>query len=217
MQADVTQSPALHKHGNVIGDFTSLHMNFKNRQRFTKQALQLKQSSLHIHRKNFFDEIEYDVSFEQIGNKKKIQVLTSNLFYIGIFIFVFGLCFVLASIPETAAVLVFLSSIFIVVAFFTKTKTITVATYQGEDIVLFFNNTNKQEVSEFADLIIESSNNFLFRKYGKIDKDLPIEPQLDNIEFLRNREVITEEQYVTLKNQLLGRSNKSSIGFGASA
>ena len=43
---------------------------------------------------------------------------------------------------------------------------------------------------------------------------LPIEPQLNGIQFLRNRDIISEEDYESLKNKLLGRSNKAYIGFG---
>ena len=66
---------------------------------------------------------------------------------------------------------------------------------------------------EFANQIINSGNSYLLNKYSKIDKDLPIDSQIYNLEFLRNKEIITEEQFENLKNQLLGRENKSSIGF----
>jgi hypothetical protein len=42
---------------------------------------------------------------------------------------------------------------------------------------------------------------------------LPIEPQLNRLQFLRNREVISEEEYDKLKDQLLGKDIKNGIGF----
>ena len=66
----------------------------------------------------------------------------------------------------------------------------------------------------YADQIIEASNGYLLRKYGKVDPSLPIEPQINSIQFLRDREIISEEEYESLKNQVLGRTNKTAIGFG---
>lgn len=86
--------------------------------------------------------------------------------------------------------------------------------YDGNNIELYFTKRNKASVIEFAEQIIGSVNSFLLTKYGKIDKSLPIENQLNNLEYLRNREIISEEVFESLKNKLLGRDNKSSIGFG---
>jgi hypothetical protein len=205
----------VNKPNRVTNSFYLPCMIFNNRRNFTRQKFQLKRTSLGISRKNLFDEVEYEISLEQISNKKKVEILTGNLFFIGIFLFAFGLCFVFGGIIEAAAILTLIAAVLVVAALINKKKVVTITTYEGDDIVLYFNSKNKQEVIEFSKRIIESSNNFLLNKYNKIDRDLPLEPQFNNIEFLRNREIITEEQYETLKNQLLGRENKSLIGFGA--
>ena len=102
----------------------------------------------------------------------------------------------------------------VLMSFINRKKTVTIPSYLGESIVLYFNKKNKQEVVDFSQRIIEASNNYLLKKYSKIDRALPIEPQIEHLQFLLNREIITEEQFETLKNQLLGRNSKSSIGFG---
>ena len=61
-----------------------------------------------------------------------------------------------------------------------------------------------------------NKHNYLLKKYSKVDRALPIEPQLENIQYLLNRDIITEEKFESLKNQLLGTENKKSIGFGQS-
>jgi len=86
--------------------------------------------------------------------------------------------------------------------------------YAGESIILYFNNKNKKEVVDFSESVIDASNNYLLKKYSKIDKALPIAPQVEHLQFLLNRDIISEDHFETLKNQLLGRDNKSSIGFG---
>ena len=67
----------------------------------------------------------------------------------------------------------------------------------------------------YSNEIINASNNFLLKKYSKIDRSLPIEPQLHNLQFLLNREIFSDEVFESLKNQLLGTENKTSIGFAS--
>jgi len=101
----------------------------------------------------------------------------------------------------------------LLLALISRKKTITIPTYDGNNIEIPFNNKNKPDVLEFSNKIIEASNNFLLNKYSKIDKALPLEGQLIKIEFLRDREILTDEGYDSLKNQLLGRENKGHLGF----
>ena len=98
------------------------------------------------------------------------------------------------------------------VTFLTKKRTVTIKCYNSTKIELFFSKYDENEVRLFADKIIEESNKYLLEKYGKVDKDLPIENQLSNLELLLNREVIDETKFQELKNQLLGRENKT-IGY----
>jgi hypothetical protein len=42
---------------------------------------------------------------------------------------------------------------------------------------------------------------------------LPIENQLTNLDFLRKKNLITQEKFEELKDLLLGRENKKSIGY----
>ncbi len=192
-------------------------MIINNRRNFIKQKLEIKKSSIKINRKSLFEEVEYEISFEQLDNKKKVQVQTnSNLFFTGIFFFVFGLFFLAGSIIEMTAICTLIAIVLMMVAFVDKKRVVTIATYQGENINLYFTAKNKEKVIEFVDQIFDAANAFLLNKYGKIDRALPIEPQLDNLQFLRNKEIISEEEYETLKNQLLGRENKSYIGFSNS-
>lgn len=187
---------------------------FVNRRYFTRQELEINKTSLKISKRNLFDEIEYEISLEQIENKKKLEVKTnSNLFIIGLFVFGIGIFFLSGSIIEMTEICSLISIVLVIASFIDKKRVITIGTYQGENITLYFTSKNKQEVIDFAEQIFQASKGFLLNKYSKIDRALPIQPQLDNIQFLRNREVISEEDYNFLKNQLLGRENKSYIGF----
>lgn len=192
-----------------------MKMIFYNKRFFKKQTFEILRTGLRIERRTSLDSIEYEVSFEHIHNKKKIQTVTNdNLLVISFCLLVIGLLFQLGSNKEFSILLLIGAAFFLSLALFTRQKTITIPTYNGEKIELFFNNQNKQEVLDFSNQIIKASNSFLLNKYGKIDKTLPLEGQLVHLDFLRDRDVITDEEYENLKNQLLGRENKGAMGFG---
>ncbi len=187
-------------------------MKLTNKRFLLKQYFELKNSSLKVEKHSLFDSAEFEISYENIFNKKKIQVVINNNFLflaffsglIGMFLFFLDWNFGVWIRP----ILVGLAFFFI--ALYKKKRTITIHTFDGNDIELFFNHNNKSSVTEFADKIIDSSNKFLLNKYGKVDKAIPTEPQLQNLMFLRDREIITDGEFENLKNQLFC---KSSVGY----
>lgn len=189
-------------------------MNFQNSRYFTRQQFEIKKSSLKIERKNIFDAIEFEIPFDLIHNKIKIQTLiNNNLIFTGLFIFFIGALFSLGSNEELMVILLSVGFLLIVIAFLGRKKVISVFTMEENGIELFFTQKNKEDVIAYSNKIINASNNFLLKKYSKVDRSLPIEPQLDNFQFLLNRDIISDDDFETLKNQLLGTENKISIGF----
>ncbi len=186
-----------------------------NRRFLKNQEFNILHSSLKVEKRTPLDSIEYEIPFEHIHNKKKIQTITNNsLLVISFTLLVIGLLFQLGSNTEVSIILLIIAAFFLTLALITRQKVITIPTYDGDKIELFFNKRNKQELLNFSNKIIEASNSFLLNKYGKIDKVLPLEAQLNNLNFLRDRDIITDKEYENLKNQLLGRENKGSLGFG---
>lgn len=185
-----------------------------NRKLFKKQEFEILGSSLKVKKSNLLDSSEYEISFEQIHNKKKVQTTTNNnLLVIAFTLLVIGLLFQLGPNTEVSITILIFAAIFLGCALVSRQKVITIPTYSGETIELFFNRRTKANLLDFSDRIIAASNSFLLNKYGKVDRALPLEGQLANINFLRDREIITDEEYERLKNNLLGRDNKSTLGF----
>jgi len=171
-------------------------------------------NSLKVETSSLLDSSEYEIPFEHIHNKKRIQTTTNdNLLVISFFLLVIGLLFQLGPNIEVSITALIAAAVFLAWALITRQKTFTIPTYDGNKIELFFNNNNKQKILDFSNKIIEASNSFLLNKYGKIDKALPFDGQLNNLNFLRDRDIITDAEYDNLKNQLLGRENKGSLGF----
>ena len=168
-----------------------------------------------VEAKGLFDAIEYEIPHEQIDNKKTVQTSINHGFLvISIFFIVFSLLFLVGTNEELTVVFVLLAFLCAVIAFVSRKSVVLLSLYGGDKIRLYFTRQNKGQVIAFADEIIEASNEHLLNKYTRIDSALPIEPQLNGIQFLRNRDIISEEDYESLKNKLLGRSNKAYIGFG---
>jgi hypothetical protein len=189
-------------------------MNFINKKLFTRQDFELLTGSLKYRKRTLFESLEYEILYDHIGNKKKIQsTINNNLFVLALSSMIIGALFLLGSLSEISPLFFFIGGLFLVVTFINRKKTITIEGLDGNTIELYYTNSNKEEIIEFADQIIASSNSFLLNKYGRIDRDLPIESQLSNLEFLRNREILTDDDFESLKNRLLGRNNKTKIGF----
>jgi hypothetical protein len=190
-------------------------MKLQTRRFLKRQGIEILRSSLKIERKSLLDYVEYEIAFENIHNKKKVQAKTNdNLLVISFSLLVIGLLFFMFNSDTAVSTFLFISGIFfLAIALVSRKKTVTIPTYDGNNIELPFNNKNKIEVLEFSNRIIEASNHFLLNKYCKIDKALPIDGQLSKMEFLRDREILTDEEYDNLKNQLLGRENKGHLGF----
>lgn len=190
-------------------------MKFFNKRYFTRQNFEIQKSSLKIERKNLFDSIEYKIPFDQISNQLKTQtIINNNLVVIGIFFIVFSLFFQLGPNDELTIIFFSIGMLITVVSFINRKKVVTITSFIEGDIELYFNNQNKEEVVEYAHSIIRAADNYLLTKLSKVDRSMPIEPQLENIQYLLNREIINEETFETLKNQLLGKDNQQSIGFG---
>ena len=190
-------------------------MTFFNRRYLTRQNFEIQKSSLKIERKNIFDAIEYEIPFDYINNKLKVQtIINNNLIILGIFFIVFSILFQIGPNDELTFIFFSVGLLFIILSFINRKKVVTITTFGENNVELYFNDRNKQEVVEYANSIIQAADNYFLKKYSKVDRSLPIEPQLENIQFLLNREIISEDNFETLKNQLLGRDSKSSIGFG---
>jgi hypothetical protein len=189
-------------------------MSYTNRKNFSVQQIEFLDNGLRISKKSPVDFVEYEIPFEQISNKKKIKsTISDGMLVTGISFFVFGLIILMIADTDPALFLMGLGLLLIIITFFRRISVVTIQTFVEDNITLHFNRRNKESVFDFADEIIARSNSFLLKKYGKIDRALAIEPQVENLQFLRNRNILTEEEYEQLKNQLLGRENQNAIGF----
>jgi hypothetical protein len=71
----------------------------------------------------------------------------------------------------------------------------------GEINLTFFQDRpSKQEVSDFISELIRLSKQSLIKKYARIDSDLPEDVVMNQFNWLKNKDLITEKEYIELKN-----------------
>lgn len=70
-----------------------------------------------------------------------------------------------------------------------------------QDLSFFRNKPDEKTVDQFVDELIERTKQFLRNKYARIDKDLNKDVQIGNFNWLKNIEVITNEEFEELKEE----------------
>ena len=73
------------------------------------------------------------------------------------------------------------------------------------NVMFLLNSPSKEEMENFIRELIKCSRHILLEKYGKIDPDLPEETQINNLYWLKNRGIISPEQYEQLKEEYRSR------------
>ena len=77
-----------------------------------------------------------------------------------------------------------------------------ITTLSGYLIDFYDKNPNKEVMSVFLETLKSKTFTYLKEKYAIIDIDLPIEKQIENLNFLKERNVISEKEYEALKEKL---------------
>ena len=180
----------------------------------TTKSVELFTNHLIVKKHSPFESSQFELSYEQIESKKSVESkINFGLLVIASFGAIVGFLYMFGNTPEISLLFYSISLVLVFIAFGMKQNLVIIKSFTGQNIELYFSSRNKNEIIDFADKIVASANSYLLNKYSRIDKDLPREPQLQNLVFLRDRELLSEEKFEQLKNQLLGRDNQSAIGY----
>jgi hypothetical protein len=177
--------------------------------------LTILKTKIRISQKSLFKYIEYDVPLEIIVHSKIVKVeINRDLIFWGLIVFIIGIVFNMLDALLFFTILSCISLTLIITGLFTRKRTIIINTLSETPIILQYRKSNQKATSDFADTILDKSKEYLINKYSKIDKDLPIENQINNLEFLWSRDLIDDLKYEELKNIILNKKARSkTIGF----
>jgi hypothetical protein len=183
--------------------------------RFLKKInVQLFENHILIRKSSPFEFSEYELTYEVIENRKSIEIKTSfGLLTISLLSFVIGfLCFA-GSYSEVSPLFFTITVLLLIIALSAKSRMVIVKSFDGRNIELYFTKRNKDDVILFIGTLIKTADKYLYKKYSKVDKDLPAEGQIERLLFLKERNLLSDEEFEELKIQLLGRTSKSNIGY----
>jgi hypothetical protein len=160
-------------------------------------------------RKNY-EQTEWTIPFEELGFKKVYQSNPKTLNYIVVSVVTVFLL-VMTSVfffqknsidSATYYVNLFLWGLIAIIFSFVGKKNELFLTGGQTSLAFLRDRPSEKQVDQFIEKLIESAKKHLKKKYTRIDKDLSEEIQLNNFYWLRNIEIITDEEYEALKKEL---------------
>jgi len=193
------------------------------RKLFTTKDFTIRQSGLHVRSKSISTLFEVEIPFEEINLKKIIIRKKSEIFLLflsGLFAIVLVINLIMKIFEEPGidwpAILIFSIITFfcIITTLFTRVHSYYIPTTNNGMLEIYYGKPNLACTEKFLDDLKLSINLFLKNKYGKIDKNLPIDTQLSNLMWLRDRDILTEEEFENLRFKLTGNEiMNNTIGF----
>ncbi|OGS70605.1 MAG: hypothetical protein A3F91_08965 [Flavobacteria bacterium RIFCSPLOWO2_12_FULL_35_11] len=184
---------------------------FKQKRFFNSKRVEFESEGITFYSGNFLNAKEIFIPFDDIlPDAITKETKTSRLF---LWITVTsGLIFSLAlwdifKIPFAVyMVVVFFSglifAVFLLLTIFSRKYMLYITTLSGYLIDFYDKNPNEEAMDEFLETLKTKTFAYLKEKYAVIDIDLPVEKQIENLNFLKERNVITEKEYEALKEKL---------------
>ena len=166
---------------------------------------------------------ETEIPYEEIDDKKIIR--ENQISYLAIIISLIMILVVILNLVDLfqgatdiklggfiAMFIVTSISIFFALAGYYKELRIPIS--RNENKLMYGAIPSEVDVDAFLAELTNAINKHLKRKYASVDRLLPIEQQLYNLIYLKDRGVISEAEFEELKGKLVGISSpENQIGF----
>ena len=187
-------------------------MKLIQKQGSRRNELELDGSILHIKTKSMGEIKEWSVDVEYIGEERFYKTYSRlGPRIIGVLFFIVSIISIVGFLMEKdwsngdnigALILgIFLFGGLGLLAFLTPLRNELYLVGGSAQVMFFLNNPSKEEMENFISEIIRRSRTALLEKYTKIDPDLPEEIQINNFYWLKQRGLISEEEYENLKQK----------------
>lgn len=184
---------------------------FKQKRYFNSKRVEFEFDGITFYSGNFLNAKEIFIPFDEIIPDAITRETKTSTLFIWITI-VSGLIFSLAlwdifKIPFAVyMVLVYFSGViftlFLLLTIFNRKYMLYITTLSGYLIDFYEKNPSKEAMNKFLETLKTKTFAYLKEKYAVIDIDLPVEKQIENLNFLKERNVITEKEYEALKEKL---------------
>lgn len=197
----------------------------KQKRYFNHRRIKLMENGVDFFFKDINEENQYFIPFEDMILNRISKRRERNLFFFVISLLAFGLGFILTisllSNKTEPMIYILPGACFVISAIlmtyflvFSSKRLIYIPLANNQRINIFQANPNEQEIDLFFTEMRSNYNTYLKRKYANINIKLDPEPQLHQILWLRNRDVISLEEYEKLRDRLLlNQVEERNIGF----
>ncbi|WP_372744721.1 hypothetical protein [Lutibacter sp.] len=185
--------------------------DFVQKRLFITKKVTFKNDGIIYYSGDFLESREIFISFDEIMTNSITREFRTNKLLIWVtiaFAFVYGF-FLLNPFninPEINSFFLYLSGflclILLILTILSRKHMLYIATLGGFLIDFYDLNPSKELVEEFLNTLKKKSFKYLKAKYTKIDVDISFEKQLENFIYLRDKNVITQKEYETLKKKL---------------
>lgn len=188
-------------------------MEYTCRKGFKHYRYRLDGDLVGISVKGLLDSVEYQVPLESIGDRKVVGVYASDSAFVSsVFSILFAILLLFFDSDKGFLLFGFIGFGSLLYGLVTRQGIVTISVLYEDNIKLYFTRKRKEEAVEFADLVISKARSFVKLKYSDFDRQMPLEKQFDNLEYLKDRNLVSTDEYNDIKNYLLG-NEKRSIGF----
>jgi hypothetical protein len=184
---------------------------FKQKRLFNSKRVEFESDGITFYSGTFLNAKEIFIPFDDILPDAITRETKTSRLFLWITI-ASGLILSLAlwdifSIPFAIyMVLVFFSgllfAVFLFLTIFSRKYMLYITTLSGYLIDFYDKNPSEEVLEEFLETLKTKTFTYLKEKYAVIDIDLPVEKQIENLNFLKDRNVITEKEYEELKEKL---------------
>jgi len=184
---------------------------FKQKRFINSKRVEFENDGITFYSGNFLNAKEIFIPFDEILPEAITRETKTSRLYLW-FTITFGLIlgFALLDIFQIPfaiyMVLVFFSGLlfvfFLLLTILSRKYMVYITTLSGYLIDFYDKNPNEKTLEKFLKTLKTKTFAYLKEKYAVIDIDLPVEKQIENLNFLKERNVITEKEYEALKEKL---------------
>ena len=185
-------------------------MKLAQKQGFKRRYFEVTEDEVKIREKSVSGIKEWTVRLENLGDQVYIEKNSKKgAVLLGLFFLAFAVFFVAVNAadrektvkPWIWLVIGAFYLLFSAIIFMVPNRREIHITGGMSSLSFFLDHPSDAEVHNFIAQIIDRSKRILINKYGKIDPDLPEETMMNQLNWLKNRDLITVDEYKALKKE----------------
>ena len=188
---------------------------------FVKRTFEFTDTGVRYEFRNLTSSLKLEIPYEEIGTKRIYQRFAHNgAVALAVFMlfasFAKTYYFIIGEHDDLIFTLIVLAifGLTLFMVYFGYRDMVLVEAVNPPFLEFYAKRPSKGEVEKFLSELQLRTKTYLIKKYGERDHNIPVESQLEALNVLKNRNIISEQEYQELTNELT-KPKSRSIGFGS--